>query len=151
MPWYTFEPSWDPLRELDQLRREMDRLWDRAFGFGPERWRLRAGVFPLLNISEDKDHVYVRAELAGVKPEDIDITLEDNRLILRGERKIPAEEKVVGYHRREREAGSFRRVVRLPERLDPAKVEAVFKDGILTITLAKPEEIKPKQITVKSA
>ena len=139
MPWYTFEPSWEPFREMDQLRREMDRLWDRAFGFAPERYRRRGGVFPLLNISEDKDHVYVRAELAGVRPEDIDITLEDNRLILRG------------YHRREREAGSFRRVVRLPERLDPAKVEAVFKDGVLTITLAKPEEIKPKQITVKSA
>jgi len=151
MPWFTFEPSWEPWRELDQLRREMDRLWEQAFGLGPERYRRRAGVFPLLNISEDKDHVYVRAELAGVRPSDIDITLEDNRLILRGARKIPAEEKVVGYHRREREAGSFRRVVRLPERLDPAKVEAVFKDGVLTITLAKPEEIKPKQITVKSA
>jgi HSP20 family protein len=149
MPWYTFEPSWESFREMDQLRREMDRLWERASG--PERYRRRAGVFPLLNLSEDKDHVYVRAELAGVKPEDIDITLEDNKLVLRGERKIPAEEKVVGYHRREREAGSFRRVVRLPERLDPAKVEAIFKEGILTITLAKPEEVKPKQITVKTA
>lgn len=149
MPWYTFEPSWEPFREMEQLRREMDRLWDRASG--PERYRRRAGVFPLLNLSEDKDHVYVRAELAGVKPEDIDITLEDNKLILRGERKIPAEEKVVGYHRREREAGSFRRVVRLPDRLDASKVEAVFKDGILTITLAKPEEVKPRQITVKTA
>ena len=93
----------------------------------------------------------VRAELAGVKPEDIDITLADNKLVLRGERKIPTEEKVVGYHRREREAGSFRRVVRLPDRLDASKVEAVFKDGILTITLARPEEVKPKQITVKTA
>ena len=149
MPWYTFEPSWESFREMDQLRRDMDRLWEQAIG--PERSRRRAGVFPLLNLSEDKDHVYVRAELAGVRPEDIDITLEDNKLVLRGERKIPTEEKVVGYHRREREAGSFRRVVRLPDRLDAAKVEAIFKDGILTITLAKPEEIKPKQITVKTA
>jgi HSP20 family protein len=149
MPWYTFEPSWEPFREMEQLRREMDRVLDRAYG--SERYRRRAGVFPLLNLSEDEDHVYVRAELAGVKPEDIDITLEDNKLVLRGERKIPGEEKVVGYHRREREAGSFRRVVRLPDRLDASKVEALFKDGILTITLAKPEEIKPKQITVKTA
>ena len=149
MPWYTFEPSWEPSRGMDQLRREMDRLWEQAYG--SERYPRQAGVFPLLNLSEDQDHVYVRAELAGVKPEDIDITMEDNKLILRGERRIPAEEKVVGYHRREREAGSFRRVVRLPNRLDPAKVEAIFKDGILTITLAKPEEIKPKQITVKTA
>jgi HSP20 family protein len=149
MPWYTFEPSWGSFREMDQLRREMDRLFERAYG--SERISRRAGVFPLLNLSEDQDHVYVRAELAGVRPEDIDITLEDNKLILRGERKIPAEEKVVGYHRREREAGSFRRLVRLPDRLDASKVEAVFKDGILTITLAKPEQIKPKQITVKTA
>jgi HSP20 family protein len=133
---------------MEQLRREMDRLWDRTYG--SERSRRRAGVFPLLNLSEDKDHVYVRAELAGVRPEDIDITLEDNKLILRGERKIPTEEKVVGYHRREREAGSFRRVVRLPDRLDASKVAALFKDGILTITLAKPDEVKPKQITVKT-
>lgn len=134
---------------MDQLRREMERLFDQAYS--PELVRRRAGVFPLLNLSEDQDHVYVRAELAGVRPEDIEITLEDNKLILRGERKIPTEEKVVGYHRREREAGSFRRLVRLPDRLDPAKVEAVFKDGVLTITLAKPERIKPKQITVKTA
>jgi HSP20 family protein len=149
MPWYTFEPSWEPIRGMEQLRREMDRLWEQAYG--TERYRRQAGVFPLLNLSEDQDHVYVRAELAGVGPEDIDITLEDTKLVLKGERKIPTEEKVVGYHRREREAGSFRRLVRLPNRLDPAKVEAVFKDGILTITLAKPEEIKPKQITVKTA
>jgi HSP20 family protein len=148
MPWYTFEPSWEPFRGMEQLRREMDRLWDQAYG--SERHRRRAGVFPLLNLSEDQDHVYVRAELAGVRPEDIDITLEENKLVLRGERKIPAEEKVVGYHRREREAGSFRRVVGLPERLDPEKVEAVFKDGILTITLTKPEKLKPKQISVKT-
>jgi HSP20 family protein len=149
MPWYTFEPSWEPIRGMEQLRREMDRLWEQAYG--TERYRRQAGVFPLLNLSEDQDHVYVRAELAGVGPEDIDITLEDTKLVLKGERKIPTEEKVVGYHRREREAGSFRRLVRLPNRLDPSKVEAVFKDGILTITLAKPEEIKPKQITVKTA
>lgn len=148
MPWYTFEPSWEPFRDLDHLRREMDRLWEQAIG--PERYRRRVGVFPLLNISEDKENFYVRAELAGVHPEDIEITLEDCKLRLRGERKIPTEEKVVGYHRREREAGSFRRVIRLPERLDAAKVEAAFKNGILTVTLEKPEEVKPKQITVKS-
>ncbi len=148
MTWYGWEPFWEPFRELDQLRREMDRLWERAFG--SSLLGRRAGVFPLLNISEDKDKVYIRAELAGLKPEDIDITLEDNRLILRGERKIPTEEKIVGYHRREREAGSFRRVIRLPERLVPTSVEAVFKDGILTIILTKPETAKPKQIMVKA-
>lgn len=149
MVWYNLESRWDPFPELDQLRREMDRLWDQTMA--PERFRGRPGVYPLVNISEDQDHIFIRAELAGVKAEDIEITLQDNNLLLKGERKIAPEEKVVGYHRREREAGTFRRVVRLPARVDAAKVEAVFKDGILVITLSKPEEIKPKQITVKSA
>jgi HSP20 family protein len=127
----------------------MDRLWDQTMA--PEQVRGQAGVYPLVNISEDHDHIFIRAELAGVKAEDIEITMQDNHLLLRGERKIIPEEKVVGYHRREREAGTFRRVVRLPARVDADKVEAVFKDGILVITLSKPEEIKPKQITVKSA
>lgn len=149
MVWYNLGSSWRPLRELDQLRREMDRLWDQTMA--PEQFRGRAGVYPLVNISEDHDQIFIRAELAGVKAEDIEITLQDNQLLLRGERKIIPEEKLVGYHRREREAGTFRRVVRLPGRVDASKVEAVFKDGILIITLSKPEEIKPKQITVKSA
>jgi HSP20 family protein len=149
MPWLTLRPRRDPFRELEQFRRQMDRLWEESFGREP-LFRWPAGVYPLVNISEDQDHLYVRAELPGVNPEDLEITLENNNLILRGERKIPQEEKKVDYHRREREAGSFRRVVRLPERVDTDKVEATCKDGVLTITLTKPEEIKPKQITVKS-
>ncbi|MDD3579682.1 MAG: Hsp20/alpha crystallin family protein [Desulfobacca sp.] len=150
MPWLTFGPRVDPFRELEQMRREMDRLWEDAFRREPLlRWR--AGVYPLVNISEDADHLYVRAELPGVNPEDIQITLENNNLILRGERKVPEAEKNVDYHRREREVGSFRRVVRLPGRVDPGKVEATCQNGVLIITLTKPEEIKPKQITVKSA
>jgi HSP20 family protein len=93
----------------------------------------------------------VRAELPGVNPADLDITSKDQSLVLRGERKIPKEEENVNYHRRERESGFFRRVVRLPSPVDPNKVEAAYKDGILTITLAKPEEIKPRQIKVTSA
>lgn len=150
MPWLTFGPRRDPFRELEQFRRQMDRLWEESFG-RESLFRWPAGVYPLVNISEDQDNLYVRAELPGVSPEDLEITLENNSLILRGERKIPSEEKEVDYHRREREAGSFRRVIRLPARVDANKVEAACKDGVLTITLTKPEEIKPKQITVKSA
>jgi len=149
MAWFTFEPRWEPFREMEQLRRDMDRLWDQTYF--PGRVRTRAGVFPPVNISQDNDHIYVRAELAGLQPQDLEITFQDNSLVLKGERKIPTEAKVLGYHRREREAGTFRRLIRLPERIDPGKVEAVFKDGILTISLAKPEEIKPKQIQIKSA
>jgi HSP20 family protein len=149
MPILFREPGWEPRRELEQLQRRMDRLFQNVFGLERSPWRV--GVYPLLNISEDRDHIYVRAELPGVKAEDLEITIQDNSLILRGERKIPAEEKQVNYHRRERESGFFRRVVPLPGQISPQKVEATCKDGILIITLAKPEEVKPRQIKVKIA
>ncbi len=150
MPIFTFrEPGWDPFREMERLQRDLSRLFAETYGPGPAAWR--PGVYPLLNISEDHDHVYVRAELPGIKPEDLEITIHEGNLILRGERKIPAEEKQVNYHRRERESGYFRRVVALPLPVDPGKVEATYKDGILTIKMAKPEEAKPRLIQVKSA
>jgi HSP20 family protein len=127
----------------------MDRLFQSGFGLERAPWRV--GVYPLVNISEDRDHVYVRAELPGVKSEDLDITIQDNSLILRGERKIDTEEKQVNFHRRERESGFFRRVVALPAMMQPDKVDATFKDGILTVKLAKPAAAKPRQIKVKVA
>jgi HSP20 family protein len=127
----------------------MDRLFQSGFGLERAPWRV--GVYPLVNVSEDRDHIYVRAELPGVKSEDLDITIQDNSLILRGERKIATEEKQVNFHRRERESGFFRRVVALPTLIHPDKVDATFKDGILTVKLAKPEAAKPRQIKVKVA
>jgi HSP20 family protein len=141
--------DYDPFRELERIQRQMDRL-SRSMT-GVEGYPRRAGVYPLLNISEDPEHIFVRAELPGVNPEDLDITIQDQQLILRGQRQISTEEQNVNYHRRERESGYFRRILRLPGQVDPNKVEAACKDGILTITLAKPEEVKPRQITVKSA
>ena len=149
MPIIFREPGPDPLRELEQLQRRMDRLFQNAFGLQRAPWRV--GVYPLVNISEDRDHIYVRAELPGVKAGDLEITIQDNSLILRGQRKIAAEEKQVNYHRRERESGFFRRIVTLPARIQGDKVEAATKDGILTIRLAKPEEVKPRKIEVKVA
>uniref|UniRef100_A0A7V4G6V4 Hsp20/alpha crystallin family protein n=1 Tax=Desulfobacca acetoxidans TaxID=60893 RepID=A0A7V4G6V4_9BACT len=141
--------SFSPFEELEQLRRRMNRLFQESLGWEP--FTRPGGVYPLVNISEDHDHVYVRAELPGVRPEDLDITIKDQSLVLRGERKIPKAEENVNYHRRERESGIFRRVVRLPGPVNPDKVSAVCKDGVLTITLAKPEEIKPRQIKVTTA
>jgi HSP20 family protein len=149
MPIILREPGLDPLRELEQLQRRMDRLFQNAFGTERSPWQV--GVYPLVNISEDRDHIFVRAELPGVKAEDLEITIHDSNLILRGQRKIPTEEKQVNYHRRERESGFFRRVVSLPARMQSDKVEATCKDGILTIKLAKPEEVKPRKIQVKVA
>jgi HSP20 family protein len=139
----------DPFQELDRLQRQMDTLFQTIPG--RERPYRREGVYPLVNLSEDADHIYVQAELPGVDPQDLDITLKDQNLVLRGERKIPAEEKNVNYHRRERESGFFRRVLRLPAPVDANKVQATCQNGVLTITLAKPEEVKPRQISVKGA
>jgi HSP20 family protein len=149
MPIFIREPGWSPQRELEQLQRRMGRLFQDAFGTERVPWRV--GVYPLVNISEDQDHFYVRAELSGVQAAGLEITLQDNSLILRGERKIPTEEKQVNYHRRERESGFFRRVVALPAMVQGDKVEATCKDGILTIKMAKPEEAKPRKIEIKVA
>ena len=147
MPIFFREPGRNPFRELEQLQRRMDRLFQNAYG--REGRPERVGVYPLVNISEDRDHILVRAELTGVQASDLEITLQDHSLILRGERKIPAEDKQVNYHRRERESGFFRRIVPLPGMVRGDNVEASCKDGILTIKMAKPEEVKPRKIEVK--
>ena len=138
----------DPFSEMDRLRREMNSLlgtFTGRRGVAPT-----AGVFPALNVSDDENNIYVRAELPGVAPDDIEITTKENNLIIKGERKIAAEGEKVSYHRREREAGTFRRIISLPSRVDANKVTAVSKNGVLTVTLPKAAEAKPRQIKVKS-
>jgi HSP20 family protein len=139
----------DHFAELEQLQRQMNRLIGSAFGMG--RARGEVGVFPALNLSEDQDNLYVRAELPGVALRDVEITTHDNNLIVKGERKIAAEGENVSYHRRERESGSFRRIVSLPSRVATDKVSAVLKNGVLTVTLPKAAEAKPRKIEVSSA
>ncbi|MEW6670295.1 MAG: Hsp20/alpha crystallin family protein [Thermodesulfobacteriota bacterium] len=133
--------------ELDRMRQDMDRLLE---GFGGRLSRQpAAGVFPLINLTEDKDGYYVRAELPGVKANELNITVTGNALSINGERKIASEGKEIRYHRREREAGSFSRILSLPGEVDPDRVEAKLKDGILAVHIPKAEAVKPKQITVK--
>lgn len=132
-----------PFGELERLRREMDRL---ASGTGLERFG--SGVFPAINLTEDKDHYFIRAELPGMAAEDLDIQAAGNSITLSGERKISAE-KGVKYHRREREAGKFSRIITLPEVANMDKVEAGLVNGILTVKIPKSEAAKPRQITVK--
>ena len=103
-------PNWgfrSPFDEFDRLQRQVDLLGNRLLGRGLERG---AGVFPLVNLSEDSNNYYVRAELPGVKADDIDIQATGNTVSLKGERKIPIENGGAKYHRREREAGSFSRM-----------------------------------------
>src|SRR4030042_5259715 len=135
------------LSEFDRLRQEMDRR-KNLFSSGPEPFLSR--VYPGLNLTEEGDNFLVRAELPGVKGENLDVSVVEGRLVIRGGRKIEAEGKETNYHRREREAGFFRRTIGLPAKGAPDKVSASMKKGVLTITMPKSEEAKPRKIAVKS-
>jgi HSP20 family protein len=143
-------PTWrlrSPVDEWAQMRRQMDRLFEDARApYQPAR----AGVFPLINLTEDGNNYYVRAELPGVKAGELDIQATANNIAITGERKIASEDQGARYHRREREAGKFSRMIGLPGEINPEKVEAKLENGILTVMVAKAEAAKPKQITVKS-
>ncbi len=137
-----------PLEEMDRLRREVDRVFGE-FTAGGEPFASR--TYPGVNITEDTDHYYVRGELPGVQAEDLDISVVEGRLLIRGERKLGTEDKGANYHRREREGGFFRRIIALPAKVNAEKVSAAIKNGVFTITLPKAEETKPRKIAVKTA
>ena len=147
--WSDRPSAWQGFEELDRLQQEMNRLFSSYTG---ERIRRAVGfgVFPPMNVSEDADNLYVRAELPGVNPEEIEISVEGDNLTLRGERRLPEIQAGVNYHRREREAGRFRRVISLSTKINPEAVDASFKNGVLQIILPKAEELKPRQIAVKT-
>ncbi len=137
----------DPFTELDRRLREFQSAFE-SLSSGRGR---SPGVFPPVNIEEDADNYFVSAELPGMSPEDITIETLDRTLTVAGARKIEDEGENVSYHRREREAGTFRRSYEFASALDSDKVTASYKNGILSITLGKAEEAKPRQITVQSA
>ena len=126
------------------MRQHLEHVFDDA----PQQ-RVSAGVYPLTNLTEDKENYYVRAELPGVKGDELDIQVTGNNLAISDERKIAAEEEDAKYHRREREAGTFSRMIALPDEVDTEKVEANLENGILTVVISKAEIAKPKQITLK--
>ncbi|MBF0120724.1 MAG: Hsp20/alpha crystallin family protein [Desulfobacterales bacterium] len=135
-----------PFEELELMKRQMERLSDELTG---GFYKSAAGVFPLINVAEDKDAYHVSAELPGLLGGDLDISTTANTLTISGERKIPSEGENVKYHRREREAGKFSRVIGLPGQINTEKVEANCIDGILKVTLPKHESTKPRQIPVR--
>lgn len=138
-----------PFSELERMRRQMDLLSDRLTKV-PFRESF-AGVFPLMNVTETDDKYYIRTELPGIGADELDISVTGDKLSISGERKIPVEKEPAKYHRKEREAGKFSRIVSLPAQVDTAKAEARCVNGILTVTLPKAEAAKPKQITIQSS
>jgi HSP20 family protein len=143
-PTFDLRSSFD---ELDSMRRRLDNLLGNIKRSG---YRLiGSGVFPLINLTEDKDNYYLRAELPGVTATDLDIQTAHNDIVISGERKASEGGDNVRFHRRERDAGKFSRIVKLPSEIDGAKIEARLALGVLTVTIPKAEVAKPRQITIK--
>lgn len=147
--------SWDMLRELDNLRREVDEAFrgaglNRPFGstfLAPVTTRR----FPLVNFSEDDGNLFVDALLPGVDPKNIDLTVVRNSVTISGERKPFEEQKGQIVHRSELGTGKFSRTLELPVDINPDKIKAECKDGIMQITLGKAEHAIPRKIEIKPA
>jgi len=138
----------NPFNELEQMRRRMDMMAGNLFGGVPQQ-AAASGVYPALNVTENKDTYYIRAELPGLKQEDLDIQATGKSISISGQKKIAPEDDNAKYHRREREAGKFSRIIDVADNIDTEKVEARLADGILTITIPKAETVKPRQITIQ--
>jgi len=136
---------------LTNLRREMDDLFNRFF----EDWNLGPRVprtetwAPAINVEETDDELIVTADVPGIEPKDLDISLDNNVLTIKGERKEEKEEKKKNYHRVERAYGALQRSIMLPSEVDSSRISAKNKDGVVTITMPKTAQSKRKKIEVK--
>jgi len=140
--------AWTPFNRLSSLRDEIDRLFDLSMPTLTRDMGLFSGWAPSLDLFQDKDNVFVKVELPGMKKEEINISLHDGILTVSGERKREEASGEGETFRSESYYGKFHRSVTLPTAVDTNNVKAAYKDGILTVTLPKAEEAKPKQIEV---
>jgi HSP20 family protein len=141
---------WDPIRELDGMHDVMDRLVEESLSRPLARTLWDITTEPSMDLYQTDAAVVVKMGLPGVKPEDIQVSVDNGVLNIRGELKEEKEEKERMYHLRERRFGSFSRSVTLPSNVSAEKADAQFENGILTLTLPKAEEAKAKMITVRA-
>ena len=148
--------QWNALADMENLRREVNRAFEEfaatqspasraAFlpGRGPRR-------YPLINLLEDKENLYIEALTPGVEPQSLSVSVMRNRLTLSGEKtRIPGDVKPEAFHRSERSGGKFVRTFDLPVEVDEGKIQAEYKNGLLVITLPQPEKAKPRQVNIK--
>lgn len=140
-----WQRRWDPFRDL---QREVGRLFESLEPFHP--WRLER-QFPALNLYDAGAHYILSAQLPGVTPEDVDLSITGETLTMRGERKRPEGVVDESYRRQERPFGRWSRTVTLPDRVDSAQISATFAHGILTVSIPKAESARPRQISVTAA
>ena len=143
----------DPAVEASNLERRMSRLFNEALGNFDWQYRDNAGAswVPPVDILEQPDAIRITAEVPGVKPEDVKISLENNVLTIRGTKEQVAEERTERVHRYERTYGAFERSFTLPITVDANNIKATYEHGVLTVTLPKVEKAKPRQIAVQIA
>ena len=143
VPEWPYGRSRSVTSQLDHLLRDLNRLVDN-----PRILDQPAGVYPLMNVSQDGENYYVRSEIPGVKLEDLEVSVTGRSLTIAGERRLGVENPKVNYHRRERQTGKFRRQFNLPTDLDTEKVQAQYRHGILMLVLPKAESAKPRKVAI---
>jgi HSP20 family protein len=142
---------WEPARELQTIQQEMNRLFGTFFDSqagAPADPALGRRWIPAMDLVEEDQHYVLKADLPGVKENDVNIELEDNVLTVSGERRSQHEETRDGYRRIERASGRFARTLTLPEGVDPDAIEASFEDGVLEVRIPKPEQTKPRKVEI---
>lgn len=142
---------WDPFRDLLSIQDEMNQVFRRAIGQGGQGESSAEGRLwaPAIDISERKDAYIVTAEVPGVRPEDLDVSLEDGVLTIKGERQFSQESSEQQWHRVERHYGAFRRTITLPSRTKADEIEASFENGLLEVIVPKAEEARPRKIQIR--
>ena len=143
--------KYDPFRELRSLQDEMNRLFMSNYSRSGSEEGFSSGAWnPQVDIFENKDQIVLEAELPGMKPEDVNISIENNVLTIHGERKFEKKDEKDNFHRVERSYGSFTRSFTLPPTVSSENANAEFENGVLRLTLAKREEAKPRRIEIKA-
>ncbi|MGC8666629.1 MAG: Hsp20/alpha crystallin family protein [Chthonomonadales bacterium] len=149
--------AWDPFHEVDERLRELERLLSATTGTTAPReaWRRSsflpgrsARTYPLINLADDRDNLYVEALAPGLDPQSLEVTAVRNTLTISGQKPSPGNVPQEAFHRCERAAGKFVRTIELPVEVDSARISAKYADGLLLITIPKAEEAKPRQIKV---
>lgn len=145
--------KWDPLSELEAMSSHLNRLFGRPAlpGAAGHDMLKMADWTPSVDISETDKEFLIKAEIPGVKKEDVKVTIESGMLTIKGERKMEKEEKGKKFHRVERSYGSFVRSFRIPDGVDESKVKAEFKDGVMNVALPKSEKAKSKALEIPVA
>lgn len=137
----------NPIREMVGLSDRLNRMFEEMSGFNVEN-EITGSWAPAVDVYESENAIEIKADLPGMTEKDIDVTVENNTLSIKGERKIENEEKRESYHRIERQYGSFYRSFQLPNIVDVTRINASFRNGILELALPKREETKPKRISI---